>query len=100
MTVGELGSRMSSAEFSEWIEFESLEPFGAMHLEFIGGQVCSTVANVNRDPKHNPKPYAPDDFMPALNAEFTRNKKPVEAPELTEAQKAAFLDASFFGIAP
>lgn len=48
--------------------FERLEPFGSLHLEAMFGQVCATLANIHRDPQKRKEPWAPRDFMPALNA--------------------------------
>ena len=59
--------------------FERLEPFGSLHTEFVVGQVCAVVANVNRS--RDTKPFAPDDFFPALararNGYKERKNEPV-----------------------
>ena len=41
MTVAELGVRMSSAEFSDWLEYARLEPFGPL----ADGATAAVVAN-------------------------------------------------------
>lgn len=64
MTVAELLSRISSRELSEWMAYYELEPFGMERGDLQAGIVASTVANVNRDPKKQKRPFAPQDFMP------------------------------------
>lgn len=64
MTVAELLSRISSRELSEWMVYYELEPFGEERADLRAGIVASTVANVNRDPKKQKKPFAAQDFMP------------------------------------
>ena len=44
--------------------FFRLEPWGCEVEDWRAGMVASTIANVNRDPKKQYKPYAPGDFMP------------------------------------
>lgn len=53
---------MSSAEFSEWMEFYNLEPFGR-NAEFEGHALV-TSAIVNRSLGKDEKPTSPADFMP------------------------------------
>lgn len=58
--------RMDSAEITEWMAFERLEPFGGLHDELMLGQVAAVVANVNRNEKVRPEPFTPADFGPGL----------------------------------
>lgn len=39
---------ISSAELAEWVAFEQLEPFGSRWDTWRSGQICATIANVNR----------------------------------------------------
>ena len=64
MTVAELLSRTTSRELSEWMVYYELEPFGEERADLRAGIVASTVANVNRDPKKQKKPYSPQEFLP------------------------------------
>jgi hypothetical protein len=64
MTVAELLSRTTSRELSEWMVYYELEPFGEERADLRSGIVASTIANVNRDPKKQKKPYSPQDFLP------------------------------------
>lgn len=64
MTVGELLTRVSSYELTEWMVYYQLEPFGPERGDLNAGIVAATVANANRDPKKRKEPYRPQDFMP------------------------------------
>lgn len=66
MPVGEMLGRMSSAEITEWLAFFQLEPFGGERDDLRAGIVAATVANVNRDPKKQKRPYEAGDFMPVF----------------------------------
>ncbi len=63
MTVEELKNKMSYEEFIDWMAFYQIEPFGPS-VNSLGHAVTSSViANVNRNPKKQKKPYKPDDFL-------------------------------------
>jgi hypothetical protein len=47
----------------EWAEYCTLEPFGEWRDDVRNAQLCALIANVNRDPKRRPEPYAIQDFM-------------------------------------
>lgn len=64
MTVAELGQRMSSAEFTEWMVYAQLEPFGPRREDERAGMVAAMVTNVARDTKAHPQAFTPDDFFP------------------------------------
>jgi len=64
MTVAELGRRMSSAEFTEWMVYARLEPFGPRREDERAGMVAAMVTNVARDAKSHPQAFTPDDFFP------------------------------------
>lgn len=70
MSVAEAQSRISSAEFAEWIAFSRLEPYGPERADLRAGIVAATVANVHRDPKS--KPFAPSAFMPEFDRQVRR----------------------------
>ena len=79
MTVRELGERMDSYEFREWMEYADLEPFGPEVDDWHAGIIASTVANSQR--VRGPA-YKPQDFM-LRGAE----------PEQTDEQQIAFMRA-------
>lgn len=58
---------ISSVQFSEWMAFSRLEPFG-YEIDLFGHAItASTIANVNR--KKGKKAFAPKDFMPKEHEE-------------------------------
>ena len=63
MTVRELLARMDSYEFSEWMVFSEMEPFGSSLENYRAGIVAAAIYNVNRDPKKG-KVIQPEDFFP------------------------------------
>lgn len=85
MTVGELLSRISSRELSEWRAYCALEPFGEERADLRAGIVASTMANVFR--KSGTKPYKAQDFMPKFGKEKLDWR---EQLELVKAINAAF----------
>lgn len=89
MTVGELLSRISSRELSEWMAYAQLEPWGEMRADLRAGIVASTMANTARDPKKRKKPFAPEEFMPQFDKE----------PQTPEEQKAHMETLAALGLA-
>lgn len=67
MTVGELLSRISSRELTEWRAYCALEPFGEERADLRAGIVASTMANVFR--RSGTKPYKAQEFMPKFAKE-------------------------------
>jgi len=55
---------VSSREFTEWLAYARLEPFGPEADDQRMAQLMALIANVNRDPKRRKVPFTPDDFMP------------------------------------
>jgi hypothetical protein len=60
--VGELLDGMTSAELSEWIAFDRIEPIGEIRGDVQAGIVASVIANVNR--AKGGRTFKPLDFMP------------------------------------
>jgi hypothetical protein len=85
-TVAELQERMSSAEFSEWIEFYKLEPFGR-DAEYEGHALTAAMVQW-RSLGKDEKPVKVEDLMP---------KEPTPAKPQTSAQMKQF--ASMMAIA-
>lgn len=80
MTVKELLARIDSQELTEWMAYYSLEPWGTESEDLRTGIIASTIANVNRDPKKQKKPFTPQDFMPIWD-------KPKKQEQTVEEQK-------------
>jgi len=87
MTVGELLSRISSKELSEWMAYFQLEPFGEGRADLRMGILASLVSNMFT--KKGSKRYTPKDFMP----EFDKPK--VDWREML--QKVKIINAMFNG---
>ena len=76
---------LNSRDIADWIAYYSIEPFGPMHREQIGGVIASTVANCNR--AKGQQAFAYTEFMPNY-----------VAPEMTPEEMKANLQA-WMGIA-
>lgn len=65
MTVAELGQRMSSAELTEWMAFNNIEPFGPLGAWERAGVLAAIAVNTTPR-KKGAKPVKPDDFFSVL----------------------------------
>lgn len=73
MTVRQLLASLDSAELTEWMAFDRMEPIGEFRADLRAGIIASTVANYGgRDIREARKP---SDFMPLL-------ERPEEKPML------------------
>jgi len=75
MTKQELVQRMSSTEFSDWVEFWRREPWGPIRDNMHAGVIASTIANRMRG--RNAKATTMQDFMlvtPEQDAEQKQSK--------------------------
>jgi hypothetical protein len=85
-TLEELQERMSSEEFTRWIAYNNIEPFGypieRLDTGIIASQIVNAVHASIPMPKgrRRPKPLQPSDFIPQ-----TAKKR---EPDLTPEQKA------------
>jgi hypothetical protein len=61
MTVGDLLARISSAELTEWMAFDAIEPFGDERADLRAGIVAAVTANHSFAPPSKPK--RPSDYM-------------------------------------
>jgi len=68
MSVKQAQREIDSHEFSEWMSYWQIEPFGPEREDMRHGVVAATIANVNRDPKTVPEPFDAADFFPRLSA--------------------------------
>lgn len=84
MTVAELLDRMSSREFSEWMAFDQIEPFGDDWRQT--GLLASLTANTNRDPKKRKHPYEIEDFMPVAKDPTEEQEVEAVTPSLDPEQ--------------
>jgi hypothetical protein len=90
MTVTELQLRMSSAEFTEWMAYERIDPFGAMRDDLRMGIAVATW--VNAQAKENQ--FMPRDFMPFMAA----TEEESEAQDLEmQVRVVRLMNAAFGG---
>lgn len=68
--------------------FYSLEPWGTEVEDLRAGIVASVVANANRDPKKQRKPFKPQDFMPQWERHNTDEQTPEEQRKVIEMWNA------------
>jgi len=96
MSVARCQAEVSSAEFTEWLAYYQLEPFGAYMDDLRAGAVTAAVYNGVRDVKKRPEPFGPADVIPWLNG-FSSHAQ--EEPVLLDdpVAQTAMLRASLFG---
>jgi hypothetical protein len=51
-------------EFTEWLAYSRLEPFGPEADDARMAQLMALIANVNRDPKRRKTAWTANDFLP------------------------------------
>lgn len=81
---------MSSSQFSEWMAYAAVEPFGEFREELRHGQHLSLVANINRDTEKRKEPFSACDFMNYVD--LPEEKPAAETP----AQIAARMKMDLF----
>lgn len=59
-------------------------------LDFRVGLVCALIANVNRNPKKQPKAFKPQDFMPKRGRKRKKKQEPEEMIAQLKIMNAAF----------
>jgi len=67
-TVAELLSRISSAELSEWMAYDSIDPIGNDRGDLQAGIISMVVAN-SSGAKNNGRSFTATDFMPFIEKE-------------------------------
>lgn len=72
MTVRQLLAGIDSAELTEWMAFDRLDPFGEARADLRAGIVASAAANHGYVKLE--KPYQPSHFMPFIQRD---EEKPV-----------------------
>jgi hypothetical protein len=83
--VRELLARIDSAELTEWMAYERLEPFGGRGDDLRIGSTVAAIYNVNRDSQKHPDGFAVADVFPWVAATV----KPAEVPATTGADFVA-----------
>lgn len=70
---------MSSREFTEWMSFFQLQPYGEWRADFRTASLMALIANVNRDPNKD-KEFTPQDFMPNFEKALEEREAQEEIP--------------------
>jgi hypothetical protein len=63
MSVRRAQHEIDSTEFTEWMAYYRLEPWGDAVADLRHGVLSSLIANANRDSKSRPQPFSPEDFI-------------------------------------
>jgi hypothetical protein len=65
MSVKRCMQEVDSREFSEWLAYWHLEPWGEGRADLRTGILTSTLANIHRS--RETRPFTPSDFMPTFD---------------------------------
>ena len=84
-SVKQLLAEMDSAELTEWMAYEQVEPFGEWRADLRAGIIASTIANALRG--RGSRPLTPEDFMPQF---APRAAQEMSVDETIAAFAAAF----------
>lgn len=85
MTVRDLSQRLTEEEFGEWLAYDSISPIGGNRIDILAAQICSVIANVNRNQKKKPSPYTIKDFLLFQEKEEKKKQTPEEALSILKA---------------
>lgn len=92
-------AEIDSAEFTYWMAFYQIEPWGDLIADQRHGTATALLANVNRNAESRPEPYRPDDFITWRSDEAAPEDlepAPIEDP----VAHSDLIRAAIFGIAP
>lgn len=76
---------MSALEFSEWLAYYQLEPFGDERADLRMAILASLIANANRDKKKRKKAFDPKDFIPQFGKEAQTPEQQLAIVEMLNA---------------
>jgi hypothetical protein len=99
MSVRQAQLQVSSAEFTEWLAFYELEPFGDLVADMRHGTAAALLANVNRNAEARPEPYRAADFIQWGDLS---EAQPEAEPTLLEdpVAQSNLIRAAMFGLPP
>lgn len=86
MTVAELGVRMSSREFVEWMAYYRIDPFGEDRADLRQAMTTAAVHNTIEAQRKNPKWKKATDFLP-----FAESPEKDDEPATPEELKGKLL---------
>jgi Protein of unknown function (DUF4035) len=64
--------QISWKQLHEWIAYAELEPFDETRADYRAASICTLLANINRNPKKQPRAFEIQDFLLL----FGEDKKP------------------------
>ncbi len=83
------------------LAYSELEPWGPLQADFRAGQICATLANVNRDPRARSEPWAARDFFPSLDRAMSSIPRASAAVLLDDPQaQSDLIKQAIFGVQP
>jgi hypothetical protein len=85
--------QMTAQQFLEWGEYAALEPFDEVRADYRAASIVQMIANMNRDTKKHPKPFALSDFV----IEFGDSGKPDKKQSWQEQKLIAAQFAAMYG---
>lgn len=92
MPVSRAMREIDSQEYTDWMAYFAIEPFGERVADMRMGMLAATMANIHRNPKTTPAPYEPAAFIPwAFEA-----PKSIEFPDPKD--QAQFVALAVFGV--
>ncbi len=74
MSVARAQREISSQEFTEWIAFAEMEPFGEARADMRAALIASTIANVNRG--RGVRAFSIGDFMLRFEEDVRKGTDP------------------------
>ncbi len=89
---------ISSDEFTEWLAYYQIEPFGEQIADLRHGTACALVANINRNIEHRPEPYLADEFIHWTQSEAADSEEPEQLDD--PVAHSNLIKAAVFGIKP
>jgi hypothetical protein len=91
MTVGELLARIDSAELTEWMAFDALEPFGEERADLRTGIIAAVTANHSFNPPQQQR--RPSDYML-----FSERHEPAPILLADPEEQAKLIKRTIFGV--
>jgi len=89
--VGDLLARISSAELTEWMAFDAIDPFGDERADLRAGVIAAVTANHSFAPPSKPK--RPSDYML-----FSDQKEPEPVLLADPEEQARLIKRAVFGV--
>lgn len=97
MSVARAMREVDSAEFTEWLAYYNVEPFGERFSDLRTGLITSAIYNVNRNIKAHPNAFGALHFIPW--AERTAANDAAEPVLLSDPEaQSSLISAALFGI--